>query len=153
LACSTYLVGSLVLALILFEGGLHTKRSRFRGALASALILAAVGVAATATLTAAFAVWLLGLGWTEAPLLGATVSSTDAAAVFFLLSSGGLLLRRRVGATLEIESATNDPMAVFLTVALVEAILSGSGAPGWVILVARATGSTSRCLVPPLRLS
>lgn len=132
---ATYLVGSLALALILFEGGLHTKRSRFRGALAPALVLATVGVAATAALTGIFAVWLLGLGWTEALLLGATVSSTDAAAVFFLLNAGGLLLRRRVGATLEIESATNDPMAVFLTVLLVEIIVSGSGAPGWGILV------------------
>jgi cell volume regulation protein A len=132
---ATYLVGSLALALILFEGGLHTRRSRFRGALGPALVLATAGVAATAALTAAFAAWLLDLGWTEALLLGATVSSTDAAAVFFLLSTGGLLLRRRVGAMLEIESGTNDPMAVFLTLALVELILSDSGAPGWGILV------------------
>lgn len=131
---ATYLVGSLALALILFEGGLHTKQTRFRGALAPALVLATGGVAATAALTASFAVWLLDLNWTEALLLGATVSSTDAAAVFFLLSTGGLMLRRRVGATLEIESGTNDPMAVFLTVALVEILLSGSGAPGWSIL-------------------
>jgi cell volume regulation protein A len=135
---ATYLVGSVALALILFEGGLHTKRSRFRGALAPALVLATIGVGATAALTGAFAAWLLGLGWTEALLLGATVSSTDAAAVFFLLGTGGLLLRRRVGATLEIESGTNDPMAVFLTVVLVEIILSGSEAPGWGMLATLA---------------
>jgi cell volume regulation protein A len=132
---TTYLVGSLALALILFEGGLHTKRSRFHGAWAPALMLATVGVVLTTALTAVFAKWLLGLGWTEALLLGATISSTDAAAVFFLLGTGGLLLQRRVGSTLEIESGTNDPMAVFLTIALVEIILSGAGAPGWGILV------------------
>jgi cell volume regulation protein A len=59
------------------------------------------------------------------------VASTDAAAVFFLLRAGGLHLRRRVGTTLEVESGTNDPVAVFLTVVLVELILAGSPSPGW----------------------
>lgn len=131
---AAYLVGSLALALILFEGGLHTRVARFRGVLAPALLLATAGVALTAGLTAAFAVWLLGIGWIEALLLGATVSSTDAAAVFFLLGAGGLRLRRRVGATLEVESGTNDPMAVFLTLALLELALDGAGVPGWGLL-------------------
>lgn len=131
---AAYLVGSLALALILFEGGLHTRVARFQGVLAPALLLATVGVALTAGLTAAFAVWLLGIGWVEALLLGATVSSTDAAAVFFLLGAGGLRLRRRVGATLEVESGTNDPMAVFLTLALLEFALNGEGGPGWGLL-------------------
>lgn len=130
---AAYLVGSAALALILFEGGLHTRLSRFRGVLAPALLLATIGVVLTTALMGGFAFWLLGLGWAEALLLGATVSSTDAAAVFFLLGAGGLKLRRRIGATLEVESGTNDPMAVFLTLALVEVVLSG-GAPGWSVL-------------------
>ena len=69
----------------------------------------------------------------EGLLVGAIVSSTDAAAVFFLMRSNGVQLRRRVNNTLEIESATNDPVAVFLTVALVEMILLREAETGWVI--------------------
>ena len=67
----------------------------------------------------------------EALLLGAIIASTDAAAVFFLLRTGGLRLQHRVGSTLEIESGTNDPIAVFLVVVLTDFILAGSQASGW----------------------
>lgn len=121
----TYLVGSVALAVILFDGGLRTKFARFRGILAPALGLATIGVAVTGTLVGAFAVWVFDLDWTEALLLGAIVASTDAAAVLFLLHAGGLRLQRRTGAVLEVESATNDPFAVFLVVLLTELILTG----------------------------
>jgi cell volume regulation protein A len=121
----TYLVGTVALAIILFDGGLRTRLAVFRGSLLPASLLATVGVVITAGLTGALACLVLGLSWLEGLLLGAVVSSTDAAAVFFLMRAGGLQLRRRVAAALEIESGTNDPFAVFLTIVLVELILLG----------------------------
>jgi cell volume regulation protein A len=124
---STYLVGSLALAVILFDGGLRTRLMVVRSALAPSLVLATLGVVITATLTGAVALLVLDLTWLEALLLGSVVASTDAAAVFFLLRSGGLELRQRVTATLEIESSTNDPVAVFLTLVLVEILTTSGG--------------------------
>jgi potassium/hydrogen antiporter len=123
---ATYLVGSVALALILFDGGLRTKFAAFRSVLAPSLMLATVGVLLTATLTAPIASSLLGFDWIESFLVGASVASTDAAAVFLLIHVHGLRLRPRVGTTLEIESATNDPFAIFLTLVLVEMVLSPS---------------------------
>lgn len=120
----TFLVGSLALAVILFDGGLRTRASYVRGAVAPSLVLASIGVALTAGLTALAASRLLDLPTPEALLLGTIVSSTDAAAVFFLLRTGGLHLERRSGATLELESGSNDPTAIFLAIGLT-AWLSG----------------------------
>lgn len=125
-----YLVGSAALAIILFDGGLRTDPSAFRVGLAPALTLATVGVVLTAGAVAVVAVLVLDLGWLQALLLGAIVGSTDAAAVFSLLHGRGMVLKERVGATLEIESGVNDPMAVFLTLLLVEAVVRDQ-APGW----------------------
>jgi potassium/hydrogen antiporter len=122
---TTYTVGSIALALILFDGGLRTRLQTFRSALAPAGLLATVGVLVTAALTAPLARFGLGVGWTESLLVGAMVGSTDAAAVFFLIHAGGLRLRPRVAAVLEVESATNDPFAVFLAIVLVEFLLIG----------------------------
>jgi hypothetical protein len=130
----TYFVGSLALAVILFDGGLRSNLAFFKGIIVPAGLLSTVGVTITAGLTGLFAVWLLNLQPLEGLLIGAMVASTDAAAVFFLLKAGGLHLRRRVGTTLEIESATNDPAAVFLTVVLVELVLAGARSPGWEVL-------------------
>ena len=114
----TYLVGSLALALILFDGGLQTRAAQVKGSVAPSLLLATAGVLATAALTAVAAHHLLGLEPLRAMLLGTVLASTDAAAVFFLLRAGGLHLERRTGSTLELESGANDPVAVFLTIAL-----------------------------------
>jgi potassium/hydrogen antiporter len=122
---TTYLVGSVALALILFDGGLRTRLATFRSVVAPSLVLATIGVLLTAALTAPAARFLLGFDWVESLLVGAVVSSTDAAAVFLLIHSRGLRLRPRVGATLEIESATNDPFAIFLTIVLVGVQLPG----------------------------
>jgi potassium/hydrogen antiporter len=125
----TYLVGSLALSVILFDGGLRTRLSIFRGVLGPALLLATLGVIVTAC-GAALAAWLvLEMTPVQALLLGSIVASTDAAAVFFLLRTGGMRLQRRVGATLEIESGTNDPIAVFLVLVLTEFVLAPSGLP------------------------
>lgn len=122
---STYLVGSVALALILFDGGLRTRFQAIRAVLAPSMALATFGVLITALLTAPVAHYALGIGWIEALLLGAVVASTDAAAVFLLVHAQGLRLRPRVGATLEVESGTNDPFAVFLTLMLVELLTLG----------------------------
>jgi potassium/hydrogen antiporter len=122
-------VGVLALALILFDGGLNTPLGPFRKALAPAGVLATVGVAGTAVLVAACA-HFLGLGWPEALLLGAVVSSTDAAAVFSVLRGSGIQLKRRVGVTLEVESGINDPVAVILTTVLTQNLLTPGSASG-----------------------
>jgi cell volume regulation protein A len=122
-------LGTVALALILFDGGLNTPAASFRVALAPASVLASAGVLATAGLVGAFA-RLLGLPWEQALLLGAIVSSTDAAAVFSILRSSGIQLKRRVGATLELESGLNDPMAVILTEALTTQLVTGRSL-GW----------------------
>src|SRR5438132_1352067 len=122
---TTYVVGSIALALILFDGGLRTRFAIFRSVLAPAVTLATVGVLVTAALTAPVAKYLLAMSWTEALLVGAVVASTDAAAVFFLLHARGLRLRPRVGAILEVESGSNDPFAVLLTLLLVEFLTVG----------------------------
>jgi cell volume regulation protein A len=122
---TTYLVGSVALALILFDGGLKTRFQSIRAVLAPSMVLATIGVLLTALITAPVAKYVLDLNWTEALLVGAVVASTDAAAVFLLVHTQGLRLRPRVGATLEAESGTNDPFAIFLTLMLVEFISIG----------------------------
>jgi len=126
---AAYLVGSIALALILFDGGLRTRMATFRNVLAPAVALATVGVLITMLLTAPVAKLALGVTWLQALLVGAVVASTDAAAVFLLINARGLRLRPRVRATLEVESGTNDPFAVFLTLLMVEFLLVGD--LGW----------------------
>ena len=130
---TTYLVGSVALALILFDGGLRTRFSSIRAVLAPSMVLATVGVLLTALLTAPVAYYFLNISWPESLLVGAVVASTDAAAVFLLVHAQGLRLRPRVGATLEVESGTNDPFAVFLTLMLVE-LLSIGQSTVWQVL-------------------
>jgi potassium/hydrogen antiporter len=131
---TTYLVGSVALALILFDGGLRTRFANIRSVLAPSMVLATAGVLLTAVITAPVARYVLDLNWTEALLVGAVVASTDAAAVFLLVHAQGLRLRPRVGATLEAESGSNDPFAVFLTLMLVEFISVGHSSP-WHVLM------------------
>jgi potassium/hydrogen antiporter len=137
----TYFVGSLALAIILFDGGLRSSLSTLRGVIAPAGLLATLGVLITAALTGVVASYLLHIELLEGLLIGAIVASTDAAAVLVLMRAGGLQLRRRVGTTLEVESATNDPVAVFLTIVLIELLLAGSHSPGWQVLETLASQS------------
>src|SRR5690606_38962315 len=64
--------------------------------------------------------WVLDLSLTAGLLLGSIVSSTDAAAVFAVLRSHSVSLEGRLRPLLELESGSNDPMAVFLTVGFLE---------------------------------
>ncbi|WP_064694392.1 potassium/proton antiporter [Rhizobium aegyptiacum] len=120
-----YILGTIALAVILFDSGFGTPMQAFRLAAVPSLTVASVGVLITASLFAAAAMWLLNFSWLEGLLLGSIVASTDAAAVFFLLRIGGINIRDKVRSTLEVESGTNDPMAIFLTIALVEVLASG----------------------------
>ena len=128
---TTYMIGTGALVVILFNGGLCTEIGSFRVGLWPALWLATVGVVVTAGLTGLAAMWFLDLHWLEGMLVGAIVGSTDAAAVFSILHSHGLRLKQRVDATLQIESGANDPMAIFLTVTLVNLLAAGGTAPDW----------------------
>lgn len=126
----TFRLGTIALALILFDGGLNTPLGSVRKAIGAASVLATFGVLITAGVLATGA-HLLGLSWPEALLLSAVVSSTDAAAVFSVLRGAGINLKRRVGGTLELESGLNDPMAIILTVALTAAVVNNEQPDAW----------------------
>jgi cell volume regulation protein A len=125
-----YVIGSLALAVVLFDSGFGTSLQSFRLSAGPALTMATLGVLLTTLLVGVAAHFLFGLSYLEGMLLGAILGSTDAAAVFFLLRIGGINIRDKVRSSLEVESGTNDPMAIFLTIALVELISSGSGSEG-----------------------
>lgn len=122
-------VGTVALVLILFDGGLQSPMSSVRLAWKPASLLATLGVILTAGITGVIAAWVLGQSLPIGLLLGSIVGSTDAAAVFASLRGQGLHLRERVSATLEVESGSNDPMAVLLTVGLL-AYIGGDLDPG-----------------------
>lgn len=117
-------IGIIALILILFSGGLDTSWPRVRPVLKSAFALSTLGLLITSGLVAGFAVHMLQFSWVEGMLLGAIVSSTDAAAVFAILNG------KKIGGThspiqpiLELESGSNDSMAAFLTVGMIQILI------------------------------
>lgn len=124
------LVGILALVVILFEGGLQTKWSSIKGVVKPSLTLATIGVLLTTIVVAIAAKLIFDVSWLEGLLFGAIVGSTDAAAIFAVLKEQNI--REKLSSTLEAESGTNDPMAVFLTLSLIELITSET--PSYLLL-------------------
>ena len=119
---SAYLIGSVALAVILFEGGLQTPVALLRLAFWPAAVLATIGVAVTASVLGLFVALVDGVPLLGALLAGAAAAPTDAAAVAVLLRRAGVALSERLLALLEVESGLNDPMSVFLTFLLMRLI-------------------------------
>jgi cell volume regulation protein A len=122
---TTHAIGTLALAIILFVGGLQTRAAALAASWKPAAALATLGVLVTAAITGTAAAFILEIPLLAGLLLGSIAASTDAAAVFSVLRSQGVHLRPRLAATLEVESGSNDPMAIFLTVGLVEVLTGG----------------------------
>lgn len=145
-------IGTLALAMVLFDGGLSTTFAAVRSAWKPSVLLATVGVLITAVITGLAAHWILQISVMEGLLLGSIVGSTDAAAVFSVLRAGGIGLPRRLSSVLEIESASNDPMAIFMTVGCIEVLLGnvvlGPGLLGMLasqMLIGTACGVVGGC--------
>ncbi len=122
-----HLMGTIALAIILLDAGLHTSYSRIKEGALPAISLSLVGTLITSVLVGLFAAWLLKLSWLEGLLLGAILAPTDAAAVFSLLHTTHIQLKSKIAAVLEIESGSNDPLAVLLTVSLIGLLQSNQG--------------------------
>jgi cell volume regulation protein A len=134
-ANQAFLIGSIALAVILFDGGLRTPMAAIRAAWGPSLVLATVGVVATAGVVAGVLMLGFSAEWRRAWLVGSIVASTDAAAVFGLLNQHGIGLGDRLKATLEVESGANDPMGVFMTVVFVDLLRLNIGALGFDVLL------------------
>ena len=123
-------IGIIALIYILFDGGLNTHWRKVKHVLAPSIILATAGVLITAIIVGFSASLILDISLAEGMLLGAIVSSTDAAAVFSILRTKAVGLKYQLKELIEFESATNDPMAIFLTVGIIEYITTPSMAWG-----------------------
>ncbi len=123
-------VGVIALLFILLEGGMTTKPTDLKLAALPGILLATVGVVLTAGVTAAGAWLLLDIDIVTAALIGAVVGSTAAAAVFSMMRSTPL--PRRAAALLRVESGSNDPIAVMLTIGLLATYDQGATAGQWV---------------------
>ncbi len=130
-----FFIGNVALALILFDSGYQTSFKSYRMTAFPSLLLATVGVLLTTLLLAPAAYYILDISWLQAMLLAAIISSTDSASVFFLLRMSGVSIRDKIKSSLEIESGSNDPMAIFLTFSFITLLeTSGQGSP-WYFLV------------------
>ena len=120
-----YSLGSIALAIILFAGGLETKLKALKGVRTVSVFLASLGVVVTTAIVGFAASYVLNIPIEHGLLLGAVVASTDAAATFMLIQQGQINLPPRLSNTLVLESGINDPMAIFLTIALTTIVSQG----------------------------
>jgi cell volume regulation protein A len=117
-------LGIIALIYILFSGGLDTKWEKVRPIILPGILLSTVGVLFSAVIVGTFAMLILNVSFLEGILLGAIVSSTDAAAVFSVLRSRAIGFKYRLRELIEFESGTNDPMAIFLTIGLIQYLIN-----------------------------
>ncbi|TXL62553.1 potassium/proton antiporter [Cerasibacillus terrae] len=115
------LIGVFALVIILFEGGLQTEWKNIKPIIKTSAILATLGVLITTTVVAVAAKYILGYSWLEGFLIGSIIGSTDAAAVFSVLKEKNI--KMKIKSTLEAESGSNDPMAMFLTISVIQLII------------------------------
>ncbi|ADI15656.1 potassium/proton antiporter [Truepera radiovictrix] len=127
----SFYAGLLALAIILFSGGLDTRYRLFRASLVPGGLLATLGIFLTMLVVGLVAWALTPLSFLEGLLLGAVLAPTDAAAVFSVLKGRGLPSRLR--GVLETESGTNDPMGIYLTLALTATLVSGQVGVGGLV--------------------
>jgi len=116
-------VGTVALIFILFAGGLDTAFRAIKPILKEGILLATLGVVLTALVVAIGIYFLFDFSFLESLLIGAIISSTDAAAVFAILRAKGIHLKKKLAPLLELESGSNDPMAIFLTIAILQMII------------------------------
>ncbi|MFH1801091.1 MAG: potassium/proton antiporter [Candidatus Omnitrophota bacterium] len=116
------IIGVIALSFILFSGGLETDYGETRRVFAKGITLSTLGVLITSVVVGIFASWIFKIPIKEGLLLGAIISSTDAAAVFSILRSKNISLKGGLRPLLELESGSNDPMAVFLTLGMIQLI-------------------------------
>ncbi len=117
-------LGIVALIYILFSGGLDTRWTKVRPIVTQGILLSTVGVLISALIVGYFVMLILGVSLIEGVLLGAIISSTDAAAVFSVLRSRAIGFKYRLRELIEFESGTNDPMAIFLTIGLIQYIIT-----------------------------
>ena len=116
------IIGMIALIFILYSGGLDTFWEEIKPVMINGILLATLGVLLTAVIMACFIYFVLDFTFLEAMLLGSIISSTDAAAVFMILRSQKIKLKNNIGPLLELESGSNDPMAIFLTITILQLI-------------------------------
>lgn len=128
-------VGSVSLIFILYSGGLDTHWGHIKPVLISGVMLATLGVLITAVILACFIYLMWDITMLEALLLGSIVSSTDAAAVFMIFRSHKIKLKDNIQPLLELESGSNDPMAIFLTITVLQLIVmsSATSVTEWIV--------------------
>ncbi|CAM4456090.1 MAG: K(+)/H(+) antiporter NhaP [Legionellaceae bacterium] len=129
-----HFIGILALAVILFDGGLKTKMKTFKMGLYPAISLSTIGVLITSLLTGLLSAWILHISWIKGMLLGAILAPTDVAAVFSLSDLRKIGIDQHIIRTIEIESGSNDPMSIFMTITLINLLAADENTLNWHIM-------------------